>query len=143
MHLGHIPKQFQKLSERHGLDYFLAGAASAEDIRRAEGRLGVSLPEQVKLFYRSYNGLWVDDPQLEVLPLERLEMDGPARLHFATLDRGRRLYFDVSHVNAAGQWDIVTDDGYRVTLTMASFWSNKIWAWVEKRRAIWQADAGH
>ena len=53
MHLEHIPTRFQKLSERHGLNYFLAGAASAEDIRRAEGRLGISLPEQVKLFYLS------------------------------------------------------------------------------------------
>ena len=28
MHLEHLPTRFQKLSERHGLNYFLAGAAS-------------------------------------------------------------------------------------------------------------------
>ena len=138
MRLEQIPLLLQKLSQRHGLEYSLADAASAQDIREAEERLGVSIPWQVKLFYSSYNGLRVEDPQLEILPAGRLERADPVRLHFATLDGGRRLYFDASHVNEAGQWDVVAEDGYRVTLTMASFWSNRIWAWVEKRRPIWR-----
>jgi len=119
-------------------NYSLAGPASDEEILSAERRLALSFPAQVRLFYRSFNGLRVDDPQLEVLPIGRLSLASPNRLHFATLDVSRSLYFDVSHVNEAEQWDIVAADDYRMTLTMASFWSNKIWAWVEKRRAIWQ-----
>jgi hypothetical protein len=41
----------------------------------------------------------------------------------------------------SNQWDIVASNGYRITFTMASFWTTKIWAWVEKRRAIWQDEA--
>lgn len=138
MHLEHTPSRFQKLAEERGLNYSLSSPASDEEIQRAERRLGVSFPEQVRLFYRNFNGLQVDDPQLEVLSVERLSLDSPNRLHFATLDGSRPLYFDVPRTNEAEQWDIVGADDFRVTLTMASFWSNKIWAWVEKRRAIWR-----
>ncbi len=126
MHLEHVPSRFQKLAEKHGLNYSLASPTSGEEILRAERHLGVSFPEQVRLFYRSFNGLRVAEPPFEVLPVERLYFASPNRLHFATLDGGRPLYLDVSHLNEAEQWDIVSADGYRVTLTMASFWSNKI-----------------
>ena len=138
MHLDQVPSRFQKLAAKREVSYSLSAPASDEEILRTERRLGVSFSEQVRLFYRSFNGLRVDDPQLEVLPLERLNLASPNRLHFATLAGSRPLYFDVSRLNEAGQWDILAEDGYRVTLTMASFWSNKIWAWVEKRRAIWR-----
>jgi hypothetical protein len=85
--------------------------------------------------------LRVDDPQLEILSIERLNFASPGRLHFATLEDSRRLFFDVSHLNVAEQWNIVTEKAYRVTYTMASFWTNKIWAWVEKKRAIWEDEA--
>lgn len=138
MRLEDIPSRFQKLLAKRALNYSLAAPASDDEILRVELRLGVSFPRQVRLFYRSFNGLRVDDPQLEILSVERLNLASPSRLHFATLDGSRLLYFDVSHMNEAGQWDIVSAEDYRVTLTMASFWSNKIWAWVEKRRAIWR-----
>ena len=138
MHLEHIPSRFQNLAGKRELNYSLAAPASDDEMLSAEQRLGVSFPAQVRLFYRSFNGLRVDDPPLEVLSIERLNFAYPNRLHFATLDGSRPLYFDVSHTNEAEQWDIVSADDYRVTLSMASFWSNKIWAWVEKRRAIWR-----
>ena len=65
----------------------------------------------------------------------------PNRLHFATLNGNEQLYFDVSRINEAKQWDIVTADGFRVTLTMASFWSIRMWSWIEKMRPIWQPEA--
>ena len=141
MHLEQITSRFQKVSKQRQLKYSLAGAASEEDILTVEQRLSLSFPEQVKLFYRHFNGLRVDDPQLEVLPIERLDFASPNRLHFATLDGNREIFFDVSHINEASQWDIVALDDYRVTFTMASFWTNKIWAWIEKRRPIWQNEA--
>lgn len=63
MHLQQVPLRLRRLSELRGLKYSLAVAASIEEIRRAEERLGLSFPEQLKLFYGSYNGLRVDDPQ--------------------------------------------------------------------------------
>ena len=141
MHLEHFASRFQKLSQQRELNYSLSSPASHEEILNAERRLGVSFPAQVKLFYQNFNGLRIADPQLDVLPLEKLSLAAPNRLHFATVDTNRPLYFDVSYLNEAEQWNIVTADDYRVTLTMASFWSNKIWAWVEKRRSIWQDES--
>ena len=140
MHLGYISTRFQRLSEQRQLGYYVAGPASDEDVLVTEQRLGISLPEQVRLFYRSYNGLRVDEPQLELLPIERLDFVFPHRLHFATLDGGR-LFFDTARINEAGQWTIVTEGGDRVTFTVGSFWTMHIWAWVEKRRKIWLGEA--
>lgn len=138
MNLDDLSIRLQKLSAQSGLDYRLADPASGGDISSAESRLGVMLPAQVRLFYQSYNGLYVRDPYLKVLPLGGLEFSRPRRLHFTTLDEERHLYFDVSQINNAGQWNIVADEDYLVTMTMASFWSNKIWAWVERKRPIWR-----
>jgi len=141
MHLEQLPSRFSNLSQSRELKYSLANPASDEDIARGEQKFGLSFPAQVRLFYRSYNGLRVEEPHLEVLSVERLSVSMPNRLHFATLNGSEHLYFDVSHSNEAEQWDIVAADDYRVTLTMASFWSIRMWSWIEKKRPIWQPEA--
>lgn len=140
MHLNHLIPQFQKRESQGTLAYRILLPATGEQIAAAEQRLSVSFPLQVKLFYQQLNGLHVDDPPLEILPLDRLEFDSKSRLHFATLDNCHSLYFATSFLNEARQWDILAADGYRVTLTMASFWTNKIWAWIDHRRKIWHPD---
>lgn len=137
MHLDHLPGRLARLANECGLHYSLGAPAHADDVARAETRLEISLPAQVALFYLAFDGLRVEEPRLEIRALEQLEFDGGGRLHFCSLADNRRLVFDTARLNAAGQWDIVSVDGYRVTFTMASFWSNKIWAWIEKRRPIW------
>ncbi|WP_223645482.1 hypothetical protein [Corallococcus sp. EGB] len=48
------------------------------------------------------------------------------------------LAFNVEAVNEAGAWDIVSaETGFQDTLTMAGFWSNKVFAWVMRQRRIW------
>jgi len=141
MLLEELPSRFANLSQNRELKYSLASPASDEEVARAEHKLGLSFPAQVGLFYRSYNGLRVEEPHLEVFPVERLTLFMPNRLHFATLNGSEHLYFDVSRINEAEQWDIVAADGFRVTLTMASFWSTRMWSWIEKKRPIWQPEA--
>jgi hypothetical protein len=138
MQLEHFALRFEKLSESLGLKYSLGEPTSESDVSQTAANLGVSFPAQVVLFYKYFNGLRVENPPLEVLPIERLNFAFPNRLHFATFDGNRCLFFDTSHINNAEQWDVVTKNGFCVTLTMASFWSNKIWAWVERKRAIWE-----
>ena len=138
MQLEHFALRFEKLSNLSGLKYSLGESALEGDVSQAEERLGISFPAQVVIFYKNFNGLRVEKPQLEVLPIGNLNFAFPNRLHFATFDGNHRLYFDTSQTNAAEQWDIVAEDDFRVTLTMASFWSNKIFAWVERKRVIWE-----
>jgi hypothetical protein len=137
MLLEQIHSRFNNLSQDRELKYYLGTPATEPEILKTEQRLGVSFPAQVESFYKYYNGLRVDDPQLEILPIERLTFALPNRLHFATVDNNRHLFFDVSAMNAADQWTVVTADDFQVTLTMASFWSIRMWTWIEKRRPIW------
>ena len=138
MQLEHFALKFEKLSKSKELKYFLGNLASEVEVSQAAQNLGVSFPAQVALFYKNFNGLRVENPPLEVLPIERLNFAFPNRIHFATFDGEHRLYFDTLQTNDAEQWDIVAEDRFCVTLTMASFWSNKIFAWVERKRVIWK-----
>lgn len=106
----------------------------------AEQSLAVVFPSQVRDFYQFYNGLRVEEPHLEILSIEEIRYQKAPLLHFATVNREHQVCFDTSRINEAGQWDIVTADGHRITLTMASFWSNKLWAWIDKRRHIWESE---
>ena len=141
MRLEQLSSRFSNLSKNRELKYSLGSPASDEEIVRREQEWGLSFPAQVRSFYRSYNGLRVEEPHIEVLPVERLSLSMPDRLHFATLNGREHLYFDVSHINEAEQWDIVATDDFRVTLTMASFWSIRMWSWIEKKRPIWLPEA--
>jgi hypothetical protein len=146
MHLDHIAKHLEKRSQAHGLVYILGAPASEIAVADAEQRLITTFPKQVVDFYGAYNGLSVEKPQIEILPIERVEyLNGNPTylLHFASVDHVHKVCFDTSHINEAGQWDIVTTSGYRITFTMASFWSNKLWAWIDKQRAIWEGESTH
>lgn len=138
MQLDQFALGLEKLSELQDLAYSLGRQASELELEQAEKKLGVLFPSQVKLFYRNYNGLHVETPAVEVLPIDALRFIFPERLHFATFDSSHRLCFDTSHTNEAGQWDILAENDFCVTFTMASFWSNKILAWVKNRRVIWE-----
>ncbi len=49
--------------------------------------------------------------------------------------------FDFQSGNAANQWDIIEyTSKYLVTLTIGSFLLNKVWAWLDKGRAIWEKE---
>jgi len=136
MHLDQIPRRFEKLRQQ-GLEYHLGSPASAAAIDAAEARLGVRFPEQVRHFYSAFDGLEVVDPPFRVLPLSELERDG-SLIEFCRCDHVHRLAFDTSHLNPRDQWFIVNaETGYRVTFTMASFWSIRMWSWIELGRPIW------
>lgn len=136
MNIQDIGKRLQKLSRVTGTNFAMGIPTSRDAISHAEQRLNVLFPEQIKIFYSNINGLKVEDPKLEIFPIENVEKSSEDRLIFAILAGAHPLYFDLSRTNEANQWDIVAEDGFVVTKTMASFWSNKIWAWVERRRSI-------
>ncbi len=140
MRLEHFRARFEKLSKERELIYFLAEKATDQEVAEIESKLKISFPAQVKLFYEKFNGLKVDFPNLEIFPVENLKFHSKNRLNFAVFDENHQLFFDTSHFNEANQWNIVSDNDFRVTLTMASFWSNKIWAWIEKERKIWKEE---
>jgi hypothetical protein len=138
MNIDHLENNFDKRRLKKNLQYYLNEPASEENISKAEFRLDVTFPDQVKLFYRHHNGLIVKAPPIEILNIEKLYKTTDY-IVFALVDERNKLCFDCSRINEADQWDIVSyDSGYKITLTFASFWSNKIWAWIDKQRRIWE-----
>ena len=139
MRIEHFEKNLRKRAERSGLQYELFGPAEEDLIEQAERKLGLVLPDQVRLFYFHHNGLSIVKPRCEVLPLEQLSRDHNGMIPFAIFEDQRLLCFDSSELNQAGQWSIINcETGYRITLTMASFWSNKVFAWIDSQRPIWK-----
>lgn len=141
MHLDHIRLNFEKHRQSNGLQVALQPAATDDMLEAAEIRIGRSFPNQVRAFYSQYNGFSVVDPAFEVLSLDQWTIDDQLRIHFATADVTRRICFDCSRFNEAGQWDIIDGEtGNRITLTMASFWTIHMWKWIDRRIKFWLGD---
>lgn len=59
-------------------------------------------------------------------------------LPFARIEK-HLFCFDTQKLNKASQWDILEyHSKYLVTLTIGSFLLNKVWAWLDKGRVIWE-----
>ena len=130
----------KKRQERNGLQFILNPGASPALIREAERNLG-QLPEQIRLFYSHFNGLAVDAPALRIERIEDLRKDKEGRIQFCRLGQDITLSFETTRINEAGQWTIQNHEtSYVVTLTMASFWSNKIFGWLDHERHIWEPE---
>lgn len=138
MYLEHVARKFERLQQHRGINSSLGKPASENLISQVENNLGVSFPAKVAAFYKRFNGLLVEDPHMEILPIEQLSFVSPNRLHFATFDHSNRVFFDTSQINDAEQWNIVAEDGFHITLTMSSLWSAHIWGWVERKRVVWK-----
>jgi len=137
MNLKDIQLNLKKLN----VSYALGEPCQDKCLTDCENALRLKLPRQIKLFYKSMNGLIVEKPALAIRALDELEIDNKGLMHFAVFDNKHIIAFDTNSINNAEQWNIVNrDTGYLVTLTMASFWANKIWAWLISQRTIWKEE---
>lgn len=129
------------LKKRGNLQVELGIPATSDQINESERKMGVKFPEQVKWFYQACNGLRVSVPAISVKPVSELKVDQKCKIEFAVFDNQHVLSFDAERINEAGQWTIINSKtGFVVTKTMASFWSNKIFAWLDNRRTIWEVE---
>lgn len=133
MHIDQLKPRF--LSSE--LDFSLGEGASEAEIFESGKYLSVTFPDQIKEFYTTCNGVMVAEPSLNIYPLNELQINSGI-IEFCSINRDHRIGFNTKSTNEAGQWDIINiSTKYRITFTMASFWSNKIWAWLLSRREIW------
>ncbi|WP_375758507.1 hypothetical protein [Corallococcus exercitus] len=138
MRIEEFRPALEKAASRIGMGVRFSPGATGEALDACERRLGVTFPANVRRFYAAHDGVWVEAPSLIIRPLEELVLAPGGRLSFADFDFQHTLAFAVDAVNEAGEWDIVNaKTGFKVTLTMASFWSNKVFAWVMRQRPIW------
>ncbi len=112
------------------------GITSAE-VSEAEKDLELMMPDDIVCLYQSFNGFQVDKPMLELYAIKNLKNHNNL-LEFAKFNGSEPVGFDYSEINQAGQWNIVNvNTNYVITLTVASFLTNQIWAWLHRSREIW------
>jgi hypothetical protein len=129
------------LQNANGLRLSVNPGLGESDLCDVESRLDVVLPAQVRYFYRACDGLDCADPALSVFRARDLRRDG-SLIPMARFDGQAVVGFRADRLNEAGQWSIVAvDTGFVVTRTMASFWSNKVLAWLQCRTRIWTQSA--
>lgn len=140
MRLEEFEANLRKRQERNRLQFILNPGANIELVSEAETNLG-HLPEQVRLFYSHFNGLSVESPALRIERIEDLRKDKEGRIPFCRIGQDIILSFVANKINEAGQWSIQNHEtSYVVTKTMASFWSNKIFGWLDRERHIWEPE---
>lgn len=140
MKLNDLKKYFERLKVEYSISYEFGSSNCLDDISKTEEKFDLVFPLQIKEFYINYDGMYVKDPAFEVYPLDKLRKIKDY-LIFAKFNNEFEVAFDISRINRADQWNIVNiENGFCVTLTMASFWSNKIPAWIIRERKIWDKE---
>lgn len=139
MKLTDLKTNLEKIkSKDQDFDFQLNEGANNETFKSVEKRLGVSIPEKVKIFFRNFNGLSTINPDLQILPIEDWTREENGFIHFSTFNRQVKIHFDSKEINPADQWTITNPAAdYDLTLTMSSFWSNKIFHWIRDQKEIW------
>ncbi|MFI2741643.1 hypothetical protein ACG2LH_02800 [Zhouia sp. PK063] len=138
MHLEDFLRKLKALqTKRYEFQYELGNVPALEDFITVEKNLGIQIPLKIKQFYSVANGLKTKNPHFEIVALQQWQRS-TAYIHFATFDHDVDVYFATHTINEAGEWDILTmEKHYCITYTISSFWSNKLWYWLERGKPIW------
>ncbi len=143
MQLDTFESSLRRRANASGLKYELHTPMAHADLAVALSAIHDSVPDSLLEFYGFCNGFRVSSPHLDVFGAKVLQKDGEL-VKFAIFDQSNCVAFDTSQLNDAGEWDIINlATGFRLTHTLASFMTNKTWAWIDWRRPVWRDDSGN
>jgi len=118
-------------------DFLIGNKISDVDIYTFEKENNLKIPTKIVDFTQVVNGLKTENPSFELIDFKDwIVID--QKIHFATFDKNHKVVFDISTLNSAEEWTILNyNTGYEITLSISSFWSNKIWHWIKYSKKIW------
>jgi hypothetical protein len=139
MQIELFTKRLEKLSlTKPNFKFKLNKKIEKGDIEIVEEQLGVLFPEKLSSFYLYLNGLKTENPSFMIIPINELQLVNE-NIHFATFDDTVQICLNTKTLNQANEWTIVSKEtNYELTKSISSFWSNKIWHWLEKENTIWE-----
>jgi hypothetical protein len=114
-----------------------------EEISANNGsNMNFDFPENVLFILKNLKSITINHPRLfyfySMCDVKILENN---YLHFALLNDNQQICFDTSKINSAGEWDIINyENKYLITMTISSFLTNKVWAWIDRGRQIWREE---
>ena len=141
MHIEDFIRRLDRISSvDKNFSYSIDKNISLDIVEKTEMKLKISIPEKIKLFYLFLNNLKTKNPDFEIVGIENWILEN-GFINFAIFDSLGIVSFDTRKLNEAEEWNIVNRTiDYELTMTISSFWSNKIWKWLEQRRPIWKPD---
>lgn len=104
--------------------------------------LGENIPSNVKVMLMDFGAFKIDKPRsFELLEFSDLKIIRERFLLFAIINDVENICFDMRKINSANEWDIINiKDEFIITHTLSSFFTNKVWAWIDRSRTIWKEE---
>lgn len=139
MELNSFKQRLERLKvEKPNFEFTINSGASQASFEKVETKTGQVIPNKIRSFWTYYNGLETVNPALKIHPINEWEISNEL-IHFASFNDTNKIYFKIDQLNQAKEWSIINKkENYILTLTMSSFWSNKVWHWLEHERSIWK-----
>lgn len=139
MQIETFTKRLDRLTNSNSeFKYYLGDILNESDFIQIEKKLGIIIHQKVKDFFKVANGLTTTSPVFEIIDLRNLKVENKL-IHFATFNGTIPVCFRIDKLNDGDDWTIlVKETEFEITKTISSFWSNKIWKWLEQKNIIWE-----
>ena len=100
------------------------------------------IPKGLGELYSLVNGFKITEPRkFELLEPSKLILLDNRYLVFAVFNETEMVCFDTDQLNDASEFNIISyDNKFLITLTFGSFLMNKVWAWVNRGRKVWDKE---
>lgn len=142
--MKYIEDFIMMLKKHHDKDKITYEVTSTIPFESKENEVELNniIPNNLKELYFQIDGFKISKPRkFELLESSRLTLLDNRYLVFAVFNETEMICFDISHVNDAGELDIINyDNKFLITLTLGSFLMNKVWAWVNRGREVWNEE---
>jgi hypothetical protein len=140
-YLDDFKQALEKKQSKNKIAY-TANTTDFVNTEKIESVVGKNAPEGVKYLFTLFNGLSISEPRhFDLLKFANVEIFEDRFLSFALINETEKICFDMKELNVAGEWDVINySNGFVITKTLASFLTNKVWAWIERARTIWKEE---
>lgn len=99
----------------------------------------LTLPSQVDFYIKNIIPITIlsKNKTIELLGVNDIELLENRFLKFSVINNNEIICFDTLEINSAGEWDILNyNNKFVITKTIPSFLTNKIWAWIDRDKNI-------
>ena len=107
-----------------------------------EKLLDKEVPRAVEGLLTNFQGLEISFPRhFSIYKWSDMVLLENRFLCFAVMNENVKICFDTQELNTAKEWDIMNySNRYLITHTTASFLTNKVWAWINRSRIVWEEE---
>lgn len=141
-YIEEFKKALEKRSRANRIKYSIKGSTKDLSNEIINSSLAYKMPDKTLKFLLEVNGIEIISPrELRFLSISELRFEISNYLVFAIINNNEVIAFDTSKINQAEEWDIINiRNEYIITKTVRSFLTNKVWAWIDRGRPIWEQE---